>query len=102
MDELGPVVEWIQQLRHPHKLVVAGNHDRCFEHDRARAEQALGPTVQYLQDSGTTIGNLRFWGSPWQPAYDNWAFNLPRGQALRNRWALIPADTDVLITHGLR
>src|SRR5262249_2210897 len=29
-----------------------------------------------------------------------WAFNLPRGPALASKWALIPADTDVLVTHG--
>jgi hypothetical protein len=46
------------------------------------------------------IEGLRFWGSPWQPEYRGWAFNLPRGPALASKWALIPGDTDVLITHG--
>ena len=27
-------------------------------------------------------------------------FNLPRGEALASKWALIPAGVDVLITHG--
>src|SRR5262249_38271065 len=31
---------------------------------------------------------------------NSWAFNLPRGPALREKWALIPADIDVLVTHG--
>jgi Icc-related predicted phosphoesterase len=43
---------------------------------------------------------VRFWGSPWQPEYLGWAFNLPRGEALAAKWALIPDGTDVLITHG--
>jgi Icc-related predicted phosphoesterase len=30
----------------------------------------------------------------------DWAFNLQRGPALREKWALIPEGTDVLITHG--
>ena len=30
----------------------------------------------------------------------NWAFNLDRGEALAERWAQIPDDTDILITHG--
>lgn len=30
----------------------------------------------------------------------NWAFMLDRGQALREVWAQIPENTDVLITHG--
>jgi Icc-related predicted phosphoesterase len=30
----------------------------------------------------------------------DWAFNLPRGPELARRWAWIPEDTDILITHG--
>lgn len=80
--------------------MVAGNHDRCFEQDRAAASAVLGSEIHYLQDEGVNIAGLAFWGSPWQPAYNNWAFNLPRGGALRERWAQIPDHTDVLITHG--
>jgi hypothetical protein len=56
--------------------------------------------IVYLQDSGITISGARFWGSPWQPAFNDWAFNLPRGKALAQKWARIPDDTDVLIPHG--
>lgn len=37
--------------------------------------------------------------TPWQPEFCNWAFNLPRGEKLLEKWRLIPSDTDVLITH---
>lgn len=30
----------------------------------------------------------------------DWAFNLPRGEPCRVKWRQIPADTDVLLTHG--
>ena len=43
---------------------------------------------------------LKFWGSPWQPEFGSWAFNLPRGAKLRAKWKLIPRGTDVLITHS--
>lgn len=33
------------------------------------------------------------------PQYDDMAFNLPRGQALLDKWNEIPAGIDVLITH---
>lgn len=46
------------------------------------------------------LEGLKFWGSPWTPVFFNWAFNLERGDALAERWARIPEDTDVLITHG--
>jgi len=56
--------------------------------------------ITYLQDSGCEIEGVKFWGSPWQPWFFDWAFNLERGEQLRRKWALIPDDTDVLITHG--
>jgi hypothetical protein len=37
--------------------------------------------------------------TPWQPEFCNWAFNLPRGDALLRQWRRIPTDTDVLVTH---
>ncbi len=100
LSELATVAEWLKGLPHKHKVVIAGNHDWCFVREPAVALELLGPTVTYLQDSGAEIDGVRFWGSPWQPAFNNWAFNLPRGAALAEKWALIPPDTDVLVTHG--
>lgn len=54
----------------------------------------------YLQDSEVVIDGWRIWGSPWQPEFCDWAFNLPRGSKLKEKWDLIPDDIDVLITHG--
>ena len=90
---------WLGTLPHPHKIMIAGNHDFCFERDPSTA-QAMITNATYLQDSGVTIEGIRIWGTPWQPEFHNWAFNLPRGEALRAKWGLIPSDTDVLITHG--
>jgi predicted phosphohydrolase len=90
---------WLAGLPHPHKIVIAGNHDFCFERAPGEAEARLTRAV-YLRDSGLTLGGLRFWGSPWQPWFFDWAFNLQRGPEIRAKWDLIPADTDVLITHG--
>ena len=58
------------------------------------------PNCEYLLDSGTTVRGLKVWGSPWQPEFYNWGFNLERGQPCREKWQLIPAGTDVLLTHG--
>lgn len=99
LGELKVAVKWLRRLPHRHKVLVAGNHERCFVDDRDAALDLLGPEVTYLEDAGVEIGGLRFWGSPWQPEYGNWAFNLPRGAPLEEKWALIPKDTDVLVTH---
>ena len=39
-------------------------------------------------------------GTPHQPEYGGWAFNLARGQECLNKWNLIPEDVDVLVTHS--
>jgi predicted phosphodiesterase len=93
---------WLDALRrqpHPHKLVIAGNHDRCFE-TTPELVRPLTHGLTYLQDDVTTIAGLRFWGAPWQPWFLSWAFNLQRGAEIAEKWALIPADIDVLVTHG--
>lgn len=102
-DELGKAGAYLAAMPYDRKIVIAGNHDWLFQTDRARAEALIGHGkngVFYLQDDGVEIDGLNFWGSPWQPEFCDWAFNLPRGKALADKWALIPDDTDVLITHG--
>ena len=34
-----------------------------------------------------------------QPWYYGWGFNLPRGQALLDKWNQVPDNTDILVTH---
>lgn len=77
-------------------LVCAGNHDFCMERGTYKLKHCT-----YLFDSSVTINGVKFYGSPWQPAFFDWAFNLERdGAELRSKWAAIPEDTDVLVTHG--
>ncbi len=86
-------------LPHEHKLLAGGNHDWPLQLDPENA-RALLTAVTYLEDSGVTIGGVKFYGSPWQPDYRFWAFNLPRRcPELKAKWAAVPDDTDVLITH---
>lgn len=98
-DELIGVAAWIRSQPHPHKIVVAGNHDWCFLRERPLALKLL-EGVTYLEDSSCEIDGVRFYGSPWQPEFGGWAYNLPRGEPLAEKWALIPNDVHVLITHG--
>jgi Icc-related predicted phosphoesterase len=90
---------WLASLPHPHKLVIAGNHDFCFENRPEEARRSLRHAT-YLQDEACTIEGVRFYGSPWQPWFFDWAFNLCRGKEIRSKWDRIPDGTDVLITHG--
>lgn len=94
---------WLREQPFAHKVVIAGNHDWLFEREPAVARGILAkgcPGVVYLEDGGVEIRGLRFWGSPWQPEFCNWAFNIARREDRARKWAMIPADTDVLVTHG--
>jgi Icc-related predicted phosphoesterase len=46
------------------------------------------------------IDGVKIYGSPWQPEFYNWAFNLPRGEKLAEKWGKIPEGLDILVTHG--
>jgi Icc-related predicted phosphoesterase len=52
-----------------------------------------------LEDESLELFGIKFYGTPWQPEFHRWAFNLPRGRPILDKWNLIPADTDILITH---
>ena len=91
------------------KVFIAGNHDRVIEDAPVEARVALqnNKTITYLQDEGYALydidkdQSIKIYGSPWQPEFCNWAFNLPRnGKEIKARWDAIPDDTDILITHG--
>jgi len=91
---------WFAGRPHRHKVVIAGNHDLLFESNPDYARSLVPDNVIYLEDSGCKIDGVRFWGSPWQPWFLDWGFNLATEKERAARWSLIPADTDVLITHG--
>ncbi len=100
MAQLTEVRDWLLSLPHPHKVVIAGNHDFALQDERERARALFGPPFVYLEDELATVAGLSIWGSPWQPWFYDWAFNLQRGPEIDARWRLIPEGVDVLVTHG--
>lgn len=104
LREVAAFNDWLGELPHRHKVVIAGNHDFCFEHQRGQAVVLLTNAV-YLEDSAHVIDGVRFHGSPSTPWFWNWAFNFPErelgsGITAKRVWSAVPADTHVLITHG--
>ena len=100
VGEIKDFLDWFSNTDYTHKIFIAGNHDFGFElvHDIAPEYKEKG--VHYLFDSEIIIDGVKFYGSPWQPEFHDWAFNLPRGEKLAEKWAKIPGNTDILITHG--
>lgn len=86
-------------LPHKHKVIIPGNHDWLYEKDWPLA-QTIITNATLLRNSGTIIDGIKFWGSPVTPTFCDWAFNFDRGKDIKRFWDIIPAETNVLITHG--
>lgn len=82
-----------------YRIFVAGNHDRFVESNRHDAIEMLGKDVIYLQDEQCSIEGYNIYGSPWVPAFCNWAFNADERQ-LELAADAVPEGLDILVTHG--
>lgn len=98
MLELVDFNDWLGSLPHAHKIVVAGNHDLCCPGQSADVRK-LFTNATYLENESVVINGVKYWSSPYSKRYSDWVFmyNPGTGKLL---WDLMPADTDVLITHG--
>lgn len=87
---------WLTNLQTNKIIGVAGNHDFIWE-----KSPHLVPSMPwtYLQDSETEFKEWKIYGTPWQPRFYDWAFNMDEPN-LKKRWDLIPDDTDILVLHG--
>ncbi|MBY0231705.1 MAG: hypothetical protein K2W96_20660 [Gemmataceae bacterium] len=88
---------WLSRVPARKIVGVAGNHDFVFQRQPRLVPRDLPWT--YLEDSGCEWEGLRFWGTPWQPWFFDWAFNLHEPD-LVPVWARIPEGTDILVLHG--
>ena len=109
LNEIDDFLKWFDKIdNYDTKIFIAGNHDFGFEDNPNQIKSLLTEykTVDYLQDDLLLVGKgdyedmIKIWGTPWQPEFHNWAFNLPRGEKLKEKWDMIPTNTDILITHG--
>lgn len=109
--EIIKFLDWFSDLPYERKIFIAGNHDFYFEHYPSQVKELLKdyPSVTYLEDNMTLLGEEweeytdrpKVWGSPWQPRFFNWAFNIDRdSDQLEDKWNMIPPDVDILLTHG--
>jgi len=99
LSELSDFMRWFAALPHPHKLLIAGNHDTLLERNPHLARSLIPQGITYLEDSGARLCGLTIWGSPHTPRSFRQAF-MPEAQDLRRFRRQIPSGPDVLITHG--
>jgi len=99
LEEITQFNKWLGTLDYKHIIVIAGNHDWFFEQQPYLARELM-TNCTYLLDEEVIIDGLKIYGSPWQPWFCDWAFNVRRGLAIAEKWARIPDDTNILVTHG--
>lgn len=109
LQEMKNFCEWFDGLRnYDHKIWIGGNHEFCLQDFPSKASEYYTSykDIHYLQDDWLYVGEeyedlVKVYGSPWQVAFFNYAFNLPKGsEQLKEKWDAIPGDTDILVTHG--
>lgn len=93
-------LEWYASLDFTYKILIAGNHDLHAEEKRDEFINSIPDNIIYLENEHTVINGIKIWGSPVTPVFHNWAFNYERGHEIRKVWEKIPADTDIIVTHG--
>lgn len=102
--------EWIGKAPYAQKVYIGGNHDHfledCLSYTEAKdlaLDWEIG-NIAYLKDSGIEFEGLKIWGSPWVPYFigmgSKYAAFTGTDKVLADKWAMIPSDTDILVTHG--
>lgn len=100
---------WLDKQDYKKKIVIAGNHDNYFYGCHEKIKPSIIPfrlkNTDYLCDSGTEFMGLRIWGSPWTKSFPGMnpkcrAFVVDTEEELAEKWALIPDDTGILVTHS--
>jgi predicted phosphodiesterase len=118
---------WLSRQQYRKKIFIGGNHDNFLYDQRLLIMPLVGPQdlsgVEFLCDSGTEFEyydkrfpeedegflpsgkrTLKIWGSPWTQRFKGMnpkcmAFTLDTDEELAEKWALIPNDVDILVTH---
>lgn len=97
IDQVLHLDHWFGAQDFKLKMCIGGNHDFALQ-SSAQRNSSLFKNAEYLEDRAVAFGGLLFYGAPWTPELKDWAYYL-NDTELRARWAKIPDETDVLITH---
>ena len=101
--------EWLGTLPHKHKIIVAGNHDYCFEQIGQESVRKLLTNATYLINERINIKfgdkEIKLFCSPYSIPNSkfstNRAFQCERDEIGKKVWNKIPDDIDVLVTHHM-
>lgn len=87
-------LRFVEEYPAKHSIIVPGNHDRML----VDTNEEYLDKYNILVNKTVTIDGYKIHGTPWQPYFFNWAFNLDFHE-LTEKHDEIPLDVDILITH---
>jgi Icc-related predicted phosphoesterase len=96
-EEFDRMDAWLGQQDFDLILCVGGNHDFETQKRSAWVDTPFRNAV-YLEGSDYVYKGVRFFGAPWIPDLRGQAF-FTMEEALPQKWAHIPDNADVVITH---
>jgi Icc-related predicted phosphoesterase len=104
-EEYDRFCNWMQKLPYRKKVVIGGNHDTLLQHADETGYTRWAGWGSYFCDSGTEFEGLKIWSSPWSKTFDGMnphckAFTKDTEEELAEKWAFIPEDVDILVTHS--
>lgn len=88
---------WLEDQPIKEIVAIAGNHDWIFQYKHINKIPKL--LWHYLEDEEIIINDMKIYGSPWQPYFNDWAFNA-NDRELEHYWNNIPNDVDILLLHS--
>jgi len=96
-EDLNNFLAWFNDLPIEHKVYVPGNHDTAME--AGLIDEMYYQNIFFLKHESIEIEGIKIFGSPYTPAFYNWAYNSTE-EELIELWKDIPKNLDFLITHG--
>lgn len=91
--------DWLGQLPHKHKIVIAGNHEVCERNINIR--EVLN-NATYLESETVVVEGVKIHGAPYHRQrgflYRANAFGM-QDDEIKAKWEAIPNDVDILMTH---
>lgn len=99
--EFKNVARWLESLKDKFKyrIIIAGNHDFGLQDNKKIITEMFDKDLIYLDHQSVTIKGINFFGSPYTPLFNNWAF-MKDEYVLSALFKQIPDNTNILITHG--
>ncbi len=117
----GQFFHWLKKQPYEKKIIIAGNHDNFLYSGFPKTQEEAddlkevlsflieqgemgNPDFEYLCDSGTQFEGFKVWGSPCSLKFEGinphcMAFTGTE-EELAEKFALIPDNIDILITHS--